>query len=113
MKIKKIKNIKEKLITLGAIAVLVVMMYMLNITCFFKFLFGIPCPGCGITRACIALLHLDFASAFQYNPMVWSVPILGLLYLFDGQLFKYKWLNSLIMAGILLGFIVCWICKLF
>lgn len=31
---------------------------------------GIPCPGCGLTRATIAFCHGDFGSAIQLNPLV-------------------------------------------
>lgn len=33
-------------------------------------LFGIPCPGCGLTRATLALLHGDLAGAFHFHPLV-------------------------------------------
>ncbi len=33
--------------------------------CPFKALFGIPCPGCGLTTATGALLHGQFSSALQ------------------------------------------------
>lgn len=32
-------------------------------------LFGVPCPGCGITRAYLTLLKGDVAGAFAWNPM--------------------------------------------
>lgn len=35
---------------------------------------GIPCPGCGITRAAKALLLLDFAGAWSWNPMIFLLP---------------------------------------
>lgn len=87
-------------------------MYLFEITCFFKWIFGICCPGCGITRAYISLLRLDFAAAFRFNPMFWSVPILVLLYLFDGRLFKQKWLNTAALVGTLSEFILFWIIRL-
>ena len=31
---------------------------------------GIYCPGCGISRMLMALIRLDFVSAFHYNPAV-------------------------------------------
>ncbi len=29
---------------------------------------GIYCPGCGVSRMCLSLLHFDFYQAFRYNP---------------------------------------------
>lgn len=37
--------------------------------CPFEYIIGIPCPGCGMTRAFIALLKLDFAEAFYFHPL--------------------------------------------
>ena len=36
--------------------------------CLFKRI-GIPCYGCGITRAIWALIHFQFDSAMQYNKL--------------------------------------------
>lgn len=33
--------------------------------------FGIPCPGCGLTRATLALLHGDVRAALRLHPLVW------------------------------------------
>ena len=29
---------------------------------------GIPCPLCGMTRACVAVAHADVGAALRYNP---------------------------------------------
>ncbi|MBR2611820.1 MAG: DUF2752 domain-containing protein [Clostridia bacterium] len=108
----KIQKLSEKLITLLAVAVLVVVMNIIDVACVFKEIFGIFCPGCGMTRAYISLLYLDFRSAFLYHPMFWSIPLLILFYLFDGKLFRQKWLNTTLLVGILAGFIICWIVRM-
>lgn len=46
-----------------------------GIGCIFRFLTGIPCPGCGLTRAYTALLHLDLSAAFSFHPLFWAVPL--------------------------------------
>lgn len=33
--------------------------------------FGIPCPGCGLTRATLALLRGDVRAALHLHPLVW------------------------------------------
>ncbi|MCF0259030.1 MAG: DUF2752 domain-containing protein [Erysipelotrichaceae bacterium] len=38
--------------------------------CPVKFVTGLSCPGCGMTRAAIALLHLDFAASWYWHPML-------------------------------------------
>jgi hypothetical protein len=32
---------------------------------------GIPCPGCGLTRATLSLLHGDVRTALRFHPLVW------------------------------------------
>lgn len=39
---------------------------------------GIPCPGCGMTRATVDLLELHFADAWHMHPLVFVVvPVVG------------------------------------
>lgn len=44
--------------------------------CIIKAFTGIPCPGCGMSRAYGCLLHLDLAGAFYYHPLFWAIPII-------------------------------------
>lgn len=37
--------------------------------CPFKVATGLPCPGCGITRASVAFLHGDLPTSFYYHPL--------------------------------------------
>ena len=49
--------------------------------CFLYKHFGIYCPGCGGTRMVKSLLKLDFYQAFRYNPLVFILLCIYLIYL--------------------------------
>lgn len=45
--------------------------------CAFRRVTGLPCPGCGMTRAWASLLRGDLYSAWKFHPLFWSVPALA------------------------------------
>ncbi len=52
------------------------------IPCPFRLLTGWRCPGCGVTRMCLALLRLDLPAAWAANPgLLLLAPFLLLLLL--------------------------------
>lgn len=67
--------IRRALSCIGVLFVAWLALYLLDIGCVFRLMTGIPCPGCGMTRAWLAALRLDFAAAFAYHPLFWMVPI--------------------------------------
>jgi len=54
--------------------------------CLIYTIFGVRCPGCGMTRALSCAMHGDFRQAVRYNPLV--VVVLPLL--------CYAWFRSLL-----------------
>ena len=87
------KQLKEKLpFPLILIFILIAPFY-LTIGCPIQFLTGISCFGCGMSRAAIALLQLDFALAFKMHPMIFVMPIAALVILFRKKIPK-KVLNG-------------------
>lgn len=71
--------IRRALSCIGVLFVAWLALYLLDIGCVFRLMTGIPCPGCGMTRAWLAALRLDFAAAIAYHPLFWAVPIAFLL----------------------------------
>ena len=108
----EIKNRKDKLFTLALLAVLLGIYLLLSIPCPIQKFLHFPCPGCGMTRAWLCVLRLDFGGAFRMHSMFWSVPLLIVYYLFDGRLFRCKWIDRVILCLIALGFVVNWIIHL-
>ncbi len=85
---------KEELIAVLMIAFLYLLFHVLGVGCPIKFLTGVSCPGCGMTRAMWSLLHLNFGRAFYYHPL-WPLPFLWIVnYLFRKRLGKaYRYIN--------------------
>lgn len=78
---------KRILIALGIsltllLLLIIIMKFMelINFKCIFKHLFGIYCAGCGTTRMIKSLFSFQFYQAFRYNPFVFILLAMGILY---------------------------------
>jgi len=58
------------------------------IPCIWKTISGSTCPGCGLTAAAIDLLHLDIASAYRTNWLIFII-IPSCLFLLISSVKKY------------------------
>lgn len=106
----KISHLKQKLLFTAGYAAILVVWNLLDLpSCMWVRILGIPCPGCGMTRACLAALRLDFAAAFHFHPMFWSIPLLYLYFLSDKGVFGKKWVDRVILYTIGAGFLLNWI----
>lgn len=65
---------KVCLSAIAAIALFVAILQLFGVICIIKHLTGISCPGCGMTRACMSALRLDFSAAFAYHPLWIALP---------------------------------------
>lgn len=45
----------------------------LGLPCGLRLLTGVPCPGCGLTTAAIALVHGQFGAAAAANPVIYGL----------------------------------------
>lgn len=76
------------------------------IGCPIRFLTGVSCPGCGMTRAVIALLKFDPKTAYQYHPMIIIMPLIGVWCFVSSRLSKRMNYIITVMTAILLA--VCY-----
>lgn len=58
----------------------ILVVFIFDIPCVFKSIFGISCPGCGLTRGFRALLNGDVITAFHYN--ILTIPMFLFLFIF-------------------------------
>lgn len=87
-----------------------IIMWKTGVTCVFLHFFGIPCPGCGMTRALRAVLRLDFIEALHYNPLIYCMPYVFAYIFLD---FKHKKVHNKIIKIIGVLAIVNWIYSIF
>ena len=74
---------------------------------------GVPCPGCGMSRAAFALLRLDFMAAFRYHPMICVLPPVVLYVLFGKKpLLGSKKRERVLLWGTMALWAVEWLLRL-
>lgn len=107
--LKRMGNIRLKLLFTFLYLAFVIMMYLFGIPCLMKSFLGIPCPGCGMTRAMLSVLRFDLKAAFRFHPMFWSVPVLYAYILFDGKILGTRRADNSLLISILCGFFINWL----
>lgn len=74
---------------------------------------GIPCPGCGMSRALFALPRLDFGAALRCHPMIYVLPPVVLYTLFGKKpLLGSKTRERVLLWGTLVLWAAVWIVRL-
>jgi hypothetical protein len=76
------KDITELVQIVLAILLACIILYITRIGCPIRFLTGICCPGCGITRAILSLLQGDLQKAIYFHPLFWFPFIFVVLWLY-------------------------------
>lgn len=85
-------------------------LYAAGITCPIKFVTGVSCAGCGMTRAWLSVLRLDFRQAFAYHPLFWTVPIAAAIYLLRGRMGRK--LYRALTGGLIVAFLLVYLYRM-
>lgn len=79
-------------------------------SCPFVMVTGLPCPGCGLSRAGFCLLQGEFADAWYLNPFIYGIAFLAAAFVIRRYVLQkevrslQKWL-ILLLAGMLVFYI--------
>lgn len=82
-----------------------------GIGCPIKYLTGVSCAGCGMTRAWLSVLRFDLSTAFNYHPLFLLPPIVIVGILFKGKIPRKVY--SISMWLIILIFVAVYLYRLF
>lgn len=75
MKKRRLSPRTEAISAIAAVVILYIILESFGVTCPIKYLTGISCAGCGMSRAWISLLHLNLQDAFMYHPLFFLPPV--------------------------------------
>lgn len=93
------KNNKDAILAICAVVLLYAFFHLVGIGCPVKFVTGISCAGCGMTRAYYYLLQGDIGTAFFYHPLFIIPPIFVFVFLCRNRI------NSTVYKAIIFTFI--------
>ena len=67
--------------------------------CWFRAIFGLPCPGCGSSRAIISILRGDLRLALWFHPLIFlSIALIILAAIFRAKLFRSNYFTAGVFA---------------
>ncbi len=84
---------KNRVLWISLAAFIAVAWLLTGTSCVIHSLTGLPCPGCGLTRALLAALRGDLATAWRLHPLFWLAPLI-LLAVLGLLAFRPAWLHS-------------------
>lgn len=100
----------EAVVTFSFFLGIVFLLYATGIGCPVKFLTGVSCPGCGMTRAWLSALALKFDLAFAYHPLFWLLPLVLAIVALREHINKRVYTTLLLVA--IFALLSTWIIRL-
>ena len=94
---------KSAITAAAAIAAFYLVLLLLGVTCPIKFLTGVSCAGCGMTRAWLSLIHLDPVGAMEFHPLFWTIPIVGVAFVLKNRFPKFFKAVACVTVGLFIA----------
>ena len=106
----QLKKHKDLISLVGTIVFIYAVFHFVGIGCPIKFVTGISCLGCGMTRAWLSVLRFDLAEAFHYHPLFILPPAAAIVYFAKSKI-NLK-IYKIIMLTIVIAFITIYLYRL-
>lgn len=103
--------IEQHIIYFSVVCCFIAVMQISNIYCPIRAFLGVPCPTCGVTRAILSLLKLDFNGYVRYQPLALPLVASVILLLHVGVIRKRRLIYIFVSVVLLLN-TVRYICVL-
>lgn len=101
----------EVITSVAAVVMLYVILESFGVTCPIKYITGISCAGCGMSRAWIALLHFNINEAFMYHPLFFLPPVVVIVMLLKSKInIKFYKIFMSTIAG---AFVIVYLYRMF
>ena len=108
---KRRLNRIEVITSVAAVVVLYVILESFGVTCPIKYITGISCAGCGMSRAWISLLHFNIHDAFMYHPLFFLPPVVVIVMLLKSKInIKFYKIFMFTIAG---AFVIVYLYRMF
>lgn len=108
---KFLKRNRDGFTAIISIVILYMFLENIGITCPIKFITGISCAGCGMSRAWISLLHFNIHDAFMYHPLFFLPPVVVIVMLLKSKInIKFY---KIFMFTIVGAFVIVYLYRMF
>ena len=95
----------------AAVVAVFALLFALGISCPIKYVTGVSCPGCGMSRATWAILRLDFSAAVYYHPLCFAMPLVAAGLIFTHATRRHRAFSA-ILFGIAAAMIAVYLYRL-
>lgn len=99
------------LIAVGVTVIIFAVMIVWGLPCPIKYVTGISCAGCGMTRAVLSAIGGEFSGAFYYHPLWFLLPIVAVI-LSVAKIIKKDRLFDVTLWGFAIAMLALWIVRL-
>ncbi len=107
---EQIHKYTEAMKLLGIVGIYILVMTITGIGCPFLYITGIPCLGCGMTRACVSMVTFKWKTALYYHPLCVGIPFLAVFIVFHKNMETRK--KNVLFGSVIAVFAIVYLVRL-